>query len=342
MTCQLFQFAWQTPCGDLAPVWVDRRVRGVGGELRVLAYNQRHPESSCFRAYQPLYEVPSLFRIFADTEPTCDGILKFVRRYGPLGKGASVLLPPNQDSEVMFPGPVRGFTTRDEWLRTRNRPLETEPLAGWQWLIPFWRHLLQLWDLAESGDQKGLSQCIKLASANDPSGVDTFTYPPKPTNLPADWMSSWSSSGVYQRDSLPFPVLPRDLRVLAKYFVHLALDEWLQELTTARLVWDPSNNKPVLFVMPHSLFGAMVFQFATTIDENKQYVRCLACRRWYEVGTGVGRSHKITCSPTCRVRLHRMRKEAAELRAAGKSFPAIAKELKVEIQTVKRIIAKMR
>ena len=38
------------------------------------------------KEYQPLVAFPGLFRVFADTEPTQDGIKTFADRFGPLGR----------------------------------------------------------------------------------------------------------------------------------------------------------------------------------------------------------------------------------------------------------------
>src|ERR1700752_1553495 len=43
------------------------------------------------RRYDPLQEETSLFRRFADTPPTEEGILQFTRQYGRLGVGTLVL-----------------------------------------------------------------------------------------------------------------------------------------------------------------------------------------------------------------------------------------------------------
>jgi hypothetical protein len=43
-----------------------------------------------YRDYKPLIETPGLFRVFSETEPTPEGFLGFVNRFGPLGYGRSL------------------------------------------------------------------------------------------------------------------------------------------------------------------------------------------------------------------------------------------------------------
>src|SRR5215831_3931110 len=52
------------------------------------------------RHYQPLHLHSSLFRTFAETVPTREGILAFADEYGPLGVGVPIELPPPGTSGI--------------------------------------------------------------------------------------------------------------------------------------------------------------------------------------------------------------------------------------------------
>ena len=64
--------------------------------------------------YQPLAEFPGLFRVFAETEPSHDGIKAFADRFGPLGADIATSIPLNDQRNA------------------KGVPLGTgEPLAAW-------------------------------------------------------------------------------------------------------------------------------------------------------------------------------------------------------------------
>jgi hypothetical protein len=77
------------------------------------------------------------------------------------------------------------------------------------------------------------------------------------------------------------------------------------------------------------------------IDGNKKYRPCEACHTWFEISAQAARTSKKYCGDTCRIRAYRERlaetqEKARQLRAKGKSYKAIANELKTDAEAIKK------
>src|SRR5581483_11484337 len=92
--------------------------------------------------------------------------------------------------------------------------------------------------------------------------------------------------------------------------------------------WDAVRRRIFFQETPFSLLGAIWLQLVSAINGDVQSRRCENCGRWLELTPGKNRSHRLTCSQTCRNRLYLNRQaHARKLRAAGKSVKQIAKQL---------------
>jgi hypothetical protein len=85
--------------------------------------------------------ITGLHRIFADTEPTLEGIQQFANRYGRLG--------------VDFRGPLDNPRTK----LSRDRPGETFEL--WAREILGMKHAVEFWERIRAGDVRSLSRFIR-------------------------------------------------------------------------------------------------------------------------------------------------------------------------------------
>ena len=108
--------------------------------------------------YQPLAAFPGLFRVFADTEPSRDGIKAFADRFGPLGRR------PRQRDPAHDQRNAKGV------------PLGTgEPLAAWSDEILMMRLAIDIWEAARNGDVGRLERVIFWTE--DGSGVRIHSHP---------------------------------------------------------------------------------------------------------------------------------------------------------------------
>ena len=87
---------------------------------------------------------------------------------------------------------------------------------------------------------------------------------------------------------------------------------------------------------PHSLLGALWFQFADAVAGLKDYRRCEVCNTPFEVSPDVNRISRSYCDNACRVKAYRDRRtKAVKMRKRGKTLREIEKETGSDIETIK-------
>ena len=295
---RLFAFQWHVP--EAGFHWAE--VQREGGPQQVLV-----PASLRSRSYEPLREYTSLFREFASTDPTPDGVLAFANRYGLLGF--------RDRYEQVIP-PEGGAI----------RHIPTEPLGAWQQEIKKMKNTVGLWDMAQREDEAGLSRHIRWSK--DRSSV-CVTYQPD-----LDWVDD------DLMEELPEPELftPGDVVVPALIFVQGQVNGRLswEERVSPQLVYEARRGQLGLHFIPERLLGALWFQLAQAVGGDKRYRQCYGCGKWFELSPEVARSNRLTCSDACRSRAYRDRKErAVRLAAEGRTPKEIAEELDSDVRTVK-------
>ncbi len=88
---------------------------------------------------------------------------------------------------------------------------------------------------------------------------------------------------------------------------------------------------------PHSLLGALWFQFADAVAGLKDYRRCEVCNTPFEVSPDVNRTSRFYCDNACRVKAYRERRtKAVKMRKRGKTLGEIKKETGSDIDTIKQ------
>jgi hypothetical protein len=136
---------------------------------------------------------------------------------------------------------------------------------------------------------------------------------------------------------------PNEVLMPASFLVHRWINAHLNGKATPRLIYHLDLGKRVLQIIPDNLLSAMWLQFAQAIDGNGKHRACKECGKWFEIsGEDTGfRINRVFCSDPCKSRDYRKRKEQAQhLKAEGKSFKDIAKELDTDIETIKKWVAK--
>ena len=96
------QFPWRVAKGGYR--WVESKPPSARAPAAAPTVPHRRPARSApagFRVlqYQPLAAFPGLFRVFADTEPSHDGIKAFADRFGPLGGDIAKPIPLNDQPQ---------------------------------------------------------------------------------------------------------------------------------------------------------------------------------------------------------------------------------------------------
>jgi hypothetical protein len=284
------------------------------------------------RWYAPLQDEPALFRTFAYTPATKEGILEFASRFGMLGSPAEVGtdLPPIMDQS--------GFCCC----------VTAEPLAAWMAQIFSMRQAVGLWDMAIARDVAGLAELIFCRG-------DAVQYQPKPAwflptrvaEEPPEDGGEWLEAAqplILHRDHWSveyFWRLPNVALVEAAVVaVEAIANRHLQDAASIRLVADLGTGCPAVRHVPGSLAGALWLQFAEAASARKRFRTCKECGRWFEIPLRGARISREYCSNACRSRAYRGRQERArQLYAEGKSFKEIAREFDTDVRTVKKWVA---
>jgi hypothetical protein len=268
-------------------------------------------------------EETGLFRNFAETPPTPDGVLEFANRYGRLGD-ASLIPRTRQARSPIVP---HGFDS--------DRAAE----EGHEWLVAIlWvRFITRFWDAARAGDASFLSRFLRwrgrdfvtFANAADDLAEDVPRHPLVNTRESIDFLAHDTDP------ELLAAVRAGDLVLPARVFVQKSLNVALAASASPQMLWSRERAAPVLQWLPRHLFGAICLQLALAISEGKEYRRCSVCGKWFELNPGVNRKSRLTCSAGCRNRAYRERQdEARRLHAAGKSVKQIAKALDANPEAV--------
>lgn len=267
------------------------------------------------RPYFPFRDQAALFRNFADTQPTQEGVLEFANQYGLLG-----------------------FASRTVELNDGKADYKAaaEPLSDWVRAIGELGTVVEVWDLAEQGDEKALSQRIK--------------WDRLPTNkmLSAFWFDGVSGTVTKERswEATYEPGQPRrvegeigDSIIAAKSFVQDRINDHFNKLgVRTGLDWDSDLRRSVFSIRPPHLLGALWVQFALAISGGWKHRRCRYCNTWFEVSPEHSgfRTNRLYCQTNCRIREARKRQALARELASQDVSPAkIAKQLDTDTGTIR-------
>jgi hypothetical protein len=271
------------------------------------------------RRWEPFDEEPALFRIFAETDPTPEGILGFVNRYGPLL------------------GPANFFGSAD-----------AQSVGAIRCMILWLRHLLHLWDSIEDNDLKALRQIVQFRNGTIYFQKVLMQAASGHAHYRLDWnpARTRATPGKAWLEATP-PFSLSDVRALAMLCLSGELGSELH--ADCRIVVRPQvrvgvvqeYDRPAFVIAPTSLWGLLVLQFAKAVEGERRYQRCAVCRRWFLLAPGINRADRQTCSGTCRNRLYFQRQQRArEMHAQGKTPREIARELGSDVKKVRAWIKK--
>lgn len=272
----------------------------------------------------PAVKETGLFRRFAATEPTKDGVLAFANAYGFLGGEVTipVQIPVENEPNNYFLG-------------------SGETLEGWGAEILAMRHMVEVWEAARAGDSETLAEFIRW-KGKAAKGEDAW---------PHTEVAYRGPRSRFERHAATFPIAsetanpetlarfqPGDVVLPAWYALQRFVNKKLAEHgAVPKMLWHihPRKSELEMHFVPQSLIGAMWLQFAHGITGNKEYRQCEQCGRWFEVAAEVRQDGKF-CQGACRSRAYRARQsEARKLRAAGMAFGEIAKRLNSDAKTVR-------
>jgi hypothetical protein len=291
--------------------------------------------------YVPLRECPALFRTFADTLATEDGVLQFARRFGMLGGSAAVGTDAGHPITVTRPEAVGGTT------------LEAEPLTEWLDRIFSMRQAIALWEMVSARDVDGLRHVIVCDQ-------DAVRFQPKAAWLRPDWRvpepvrglpeGTAESQGEQIKAAAPF-ILSQKGQVLERFrrmfslamleaaaaALHMITNRFLRGAVESRLEVDGEVGKAYLVQEPDNLGGALWLQFAQAVTAGTRFRVCKECGEWFALPLRGARITREYCTDACRIRAYRGRQERARaLAAEGKEPREIARELDTTASVVRK------
>jgi hypothetical protein len=258
--------------------------------------------------------------ILAATEPSEAGVQAFADQFGLLGTGAEMI----QVKQTAM-GSVVGIG---------------EPLSVWRHLIGHLRAVIELWEQAVAGDVERLAQHIRWSPDGPWVAYDTHAA----TQIGADGPPpDWGGEMIWMErlhGPLHEAMKPGDLVRPAFTWVAQKVNEALKDGVATQLGWNAERTALRLQLMPTSLAGAVWLQLASAIERNVQFRPCAECGTWFEVSPGVGRANKLFHTAACRTRAYRRRQaEAHRLLSIGKGEEEIARELDVDLETLRGWLA---
>jgi hypothetical protein len=315
------QFPWQVAEGGY--LWVDsRRIGESRKDLRSFLTDNRAIGAASFRVlqYQPLAAFPGLFRVFADTEPSREGVKAFADRFGPLGPDVAKQIPLHDQTNA------------------KGVPLGTgEALSAWSDEVLMMRFAIDIWEAARDGDAGRLGRVISWTE--DGSGVQILSHPDlakgQLPEAPARVERAWIAGTHLDNDMLD-RFVRGDLVKPALHYVQSTINEKLEGRASPRLLWDANRERLGLYIVPDGLIGALWLQFARAVERDSKFRQCAECGIWFELAPGTARADKLYCSTPCRTKAYRKRQaEAARLHAEGRSIEEIARQLESEQETVR-------
>lgn len=271
-------FQWEVAPGGYQwvtsqpPSWVPGSAASSSGTGRWLTDGLPPGARWQRRLYDPM-ATPTLFRIFGDTPPTEDGVLTFASAYGMVLRGETIAL----DEETHAIG-----------LGT--------PLSTWTEEILHLRNALRTWDGLQAGDKDLVTGSLRVWEQHSMLWAD-FPEPGAqvgPLALDDEDLNLYHETG--------------DLSLIALHLVRQTVNFELSTGTRAQLVESTTAGRPALTTVPTSLLGAMWFQFAQAIAEDKRYRRCQECASWFEVPPDARRRNSMYCRDACKSKAYRARK----------------------------------
>ncbi len=315
MADELFEFTWDVCQGGHK--WVETKEAHSEDAKKSLFLTDDVAPGSIFqrKRYRPLHEHSGLFRIFAEVEPTEEGILRFANEYGLLGAEVTV--------NIRIPLPGKPDTMGIG-----------EPIEKWKEQISLMRRALDLWEMVRVGDVGGLSRFIHWQQKEKDSWVicELKSYGERGGHVIA-------SPEVHPELLERFR--PGDLVQPALCQIQRVMNEQIKGRVSPRLLWEVDRTRLGLYIHPASLLGALWLQFASAVDGQKEYRQCQECKTWFELSPEVARTNRHYCSNACRSRAYRQRQEnALELDRKHTSIEEIAKILGTNARTVTHWIAR--
>jgi hypothetical protein len=276
-------------------------------------------------SYSPL-EDRTLFRRFAITDPTPEGILGFANQFGFLF-----------DKYVTFIDSESGNKANGEHI------------SVWVDEIGAMHDIVTIWDAINDSNLKVLRNYFSWMeegafTARDLTRPNVITVASVKQNLilrfgpPNIQIMSNTPPRMIHIDNEPDQVSKEEKLVAAAltYIEYVINDRGKGHLNIQMIRQD---GRLQFLIKSDSLIGVLWLQCAQAISQRKEFRQCKQCNSWFEPYSE--KTKKTFCSTACRLKYYRGRIiKAQKLHEQGKTPASIAKILGTDIKTIRGWLAK--
>lgn len=302
----LFEFSWSVHTRGYR--WlVEEALGGEPSREPLLVPQDEFGTWTRLHPSYPLRDRPDLFRTFADTDPTEDGILQFANEHGTLGS-------PAWDEQIYY----RSCKTPPFVKVTAERS------SYWRGQILQMRRLLRLSDYIREGNVSELKKYIRWDSDGE-----RVWYCDEAEGL-IETISDGINNPVAKQ--VPKGNVTKPARFYLQETINLQL---VHCQISARLRMTEESDGLGMYFVPGNLIAALWVQFAQSLDGARRFRKCTECETWFELTKELRADAKF-CSNACRSKAHRGRRmRAKELEATGLKPREIAERLTSTVDTVR-------
>lgn len=325
-------FRWITARAYGAPSHVDHR------EFPVLVPDdaQSNEQLQNLSSYEPFVTQTSLFLEISAIPPNPDGVLDFVRRFGPLSidrfwipqgvdfEEMKLTMPvhPRGSPEDYFVDHLAHDLIRAEHWR-RGAAVIGDSLDHWKNLIEYMSRLVWAWQTMR---ERKLEDCVIVRKHRDVAIVDL-------RDRERRLLQSTKLAATPKAAALP---------QVAKSLLMLAIGERLGTRLPLGVVARNDGVDARLSALPQSLEDAIWLQFLLAVYGEKSFRTCKVCGNRFEVSLEQHRTNRLLCSNSCKAAAHRQRRKLAlKLAADGKTPNQIAKQVGSSLSTVKKWLSEV-
>jgi len=325
----LIEFLWWVPENGFQPLLVTDNKDGKAKKERWLV-----PVREARRFYDPftIEDAATLFMRFTDLQPEERPILLFANEYGPLvGKEVS-----GREGKV-----VLGADLFSLW--------QSEICALWQarrlWSVLCKKEEFPLDSLISIREKK--NEVIVQYRGMRPKTRFTTQYSISVSKASGEGLGPEHTKEVVETTMADLLLGDGGLEIAGWLVLRRFMDARLKEHVGVNMIPllegpDIDNIKETslsIRLVPRNLLGALWLQFGRAVDVHAEFRRCLACEMWLKIAKNESRSSRVTCSPCCRQKIQRQRKEKACLmHANGATVSKIVKETGSSKEVIKRWI----
>ena len=254
---------------------------------------------------------PRLFERFINIKIEEDALIKFAKKYGPLGGNTSSHVQVPYEVWNQYRHPLSPTFRDDNSRRLVKAPgfVTGESFDVWKYEIEYMCVAIELWEAIHELNGSGLEKYIQWTG-------DAFSI-----KYPEGRVIAWPSW------TFALPEEDVDLVAVAR--------TWLMEIITSHLgdrtKADFSRRELKLDIKPTSLIGALWLQLARDIENQAYFPKCVICGKFFKTNRRDAKTCPQKRKPACGREKTRRDKRQKELLRLVRETPGASWEDRLEL-----------